>query len=135
MQCPKCRLENPANTTWCDCGYNFSSGQVKRSQAPRTPSAPNSSGDGYFSFRKLVSPSIIKVVHVLGMIALFGAGITLILQAVQAEPGDKRLVLSLYGIGAITLGNLAWRILCEQAILLFSIHEILASIEQLLGKR
>ena len=29
MQCPKCRLENPANTRWCDCGYDFFTGRVE----------------------------------------------------------------------------------------------------------
>jgi hypothetical protein len=37
MQCPKCKLENPSGTTWCDCGYNFSTGEVskKTSSEPR----------------------------------------------------------------------------------------------------
>src|ERR1017187_2995650 len=28
VQCPKCRLENPSNTRWCDCGYDFFTGKV-----------------------------------------------------------------------------------------------------------
>ena len=33
------------------------------------------------------------------------------------------------GILALIFGNLAWRMLCEGAILLFSLHEILVSLE------
>ncbi len=33
------------------------------------------------------------------------------------------------GILALIFGNLAWRMLCEAAILLFSLHEILVSLE------
>jgi hypothetical protein len=44
MQCPKCKLENPSGTTWCDCGYNLSAGEVSKetSSEPRKdfPAAP-----------------------------------------------------------------------------------------------
>jgi hypothetical protein len=34
------------------------------------------------------------------------------------------------GLLIIVVGNLIWRVVCESIILLFSIHEILASIEK-----
>lgn len=31
MICPRCKLENPEDTMWCDCGYDFSSGVLHES--------------------------------------------------------------------------------------------------------
>jgi hypothetical protein len=50
MQCPKCKLENPSGTMWCDCGYNFPTGEVSKTTSgePRKdfPAAPGA--DEYF---------------------------------------------------------------------------------------
>jgi hypothetical protein len=36
MTCPVCQLDNPAETEWCDCGYNFAidSARYCRSTTP-----------------------------------------------------------------------------------------------------
>jgi len=34
------------------------------------------------------------------------------------------------GLGIIVLGNILWRLICEGTILMFSVHEILGSIER-----
>jgi hypothetical protein len=94
---------------------------------------------GYFSFHKLVSTSIIKTTYVIGMVlitlwglAAIGFGI-----ASLAQPDNIELRMFVAGqpLGAIVLGaiglvfgNLLWRLLCEGWILLFSMHELLASI-------
>ena len=46
--------------------------------------------------------------------------------------GEEELVL--IGLGAMTVGNLLWRVICEGCILLFSIHDILGSVEKNLKK-
>ena len=32
-KCPKCKLTNPYNAQYCDCGYNFDSGVVEESHS------------------------------------------------------------------------------------------------------
>ena len=71
----------------------------------------------FFSFREMVSMQIIKIVYILGMIFITIGGIITMF--------DNFLI----GLGAIVLGNLIWRLICESSILLFSIHDILGSIE------
>lgn len=71
----------------------------------------------FFSFREMVSMQIIKIVYILGMIFITIGGIIALF--------DNFLI----GLVAIVLGNLIWRLVCESAILLFSIHDILGSIE------
>lgn len=65
MQCPKCKLENPTNAMWCDCGYEFSTGKVDEVHKPATIRQRNGvtdefTTDGYFSFEKMISPTLIK---------------------------------------------------------------------------
>jgi len=67
MLCPKCHLENPQGTSWCDCGYNFSTGTVESHHRLKTASRDDGVDYGaYFSSRKMVSTSIVKGLHVVG---------------------------------------------------------------------
>ncbi|MBC8216335.1 MAG: hypothetical protein H8E64_07485 [Candidatus Marinimicrobia bacterium] len=74
----------------------------------------------FLGFRKMVSTLIIKIIYVLGALTLTVGGIVM-----PFIDGD----LILPGIGALLIGNLLWRVICEAWILLFSIHDILGSIE------
>lgn len=88
--------------------------------------------DGFFSFRKMVSPSLIKIIYVFGMIGVMVAGI---LRFIPPKGEDTPSILNIIiGLGLITVGNFVWRIFCENWILLFSIHEVLVSIEGKLKK-
>lgn len=92
----------------------------------------------FLNFRKLISASLIKGLY------LAGAGLivsTSVLWASypfvnhytanSAEPYTPADGLHIIGAVALfTVGNLLWRLLCEAWILLFSVHEILASIEK-----
>jgi len=80
-------------------------------------------GGGFFSFRKMVSPILIKIIYSVGLI-----GITL--YGFYAIFGNTTAQMKVIGLLSILLGNLFWRILCEGWILLFSIHDILGSIEK-----
>ena len=71
----------------------------------------------FFSFRQMVSMQIIKIIYILGLLFITIGGIIGLF--------DNFLM----GLAAIVLGNLIWRLICESAILLFSIHDILGSIE------
>ncbi len=73
--------------------------------------------NAFFSFRQMVSTQIIKVVYILGMIVITLSGI------IAMSEGF------LIGLLAIVMGNLFWRIFCEFTIIVFSIHDILGSIE------
>ena len=74
----------------------------------------------------MVSTFIIKSTYTLGLIALIVGGFVCMLS------GEEELVL--IGLGAMTVGNLLWRVICEGCILLFSIHDILGSVEKNLKK-
>jgi len=89
-------------------------------------------GMGYFSFRKMVSTHLIKVIYILGLIAITIGGIGMIVAGADQYNGE---VFVLGGIALLIIGNLLWRILCEGWILLFSIHDILGSIEKEIKKK
>lgn len=96
---------------------------------------------GFFSFRTLISPVVIKIIYVLGMLGLTIGGIAMLIKGwgvmgLGAEklnifdreiPFNKQILI---GIALIALGNLLWRLLCEGWILLFGIRDILGSIQR-----
>jgi hypothetical protein len=103
--------------------------------------------EGFFDFRSLVSTSIIKVLYLMGaiiltllsivqivvsLIILNGHTVIDLFQPFAAGDQGLRIFISIL---VLTLGNLFWRLLCEGWILLFSMHEILSSIERELKRR
>jgi hypothetical protein len=100
---------------------------------------------GFFSFNTMISPAVIKIIYVLGMLGLTSGGIVTVatgldLMGLGAEklnifgaqtPFNKQIFI---GIALIVLGNLVWRFLCESWILLFRMCDILGSIERQLRR-
>ena len=136
MECPICGLVNPNSALKCDCGHNFTTDK-KEEQKSKISSSRNRNS-GYFSFRNLVSNSLIKIIYVFGMIGITIAGMNTLQEGVRGSGKIVMVGLAIIGSGKIimvglaivVIGNLLWRIVCEGWILLFSMHEILSSIEK-----
>lgn len=72
----------------------------------------------YFSFKKIISSLLIKLLHLIGLLSITIYGFYQIFNGELVQ-----------GLLTILVGNLIWRILCEGMIIIFSIHERLVSIE------
>jgi hypothetical protein len=92
--------------------------------------------DGFLHFRKLITNTIIKTVYVLGVMLCLLSGLfaALIPFTLSSEPRAPNAEIKgiILGLAIAIGGNLIWRLICEGWIILFSIHEILASIEDTL---
>ena len=108
--------------------------------------AKKRSFSNYFGFRWLITPTIIKILHVLGLILLnlamlgsFIVGIiVLIAGSTQVDLEGPIKILAIVGfiiVGFITffVVNILWRMICENIILFFSIHEMISGIERATG--
>ncbi len=96
----------------------------------------------YLSFHRMLSTSIIKALYGIGagIISLVGFvglvyGFTLFAIELDADEvntylADQHLIMAGVSLGVLLLGNLFWRLICEAWILIFSIHEVLVSIER-----
>jgi len=88
-----------------------------------TPQIKNKEKLGFFSFRTLITPDIVKILYVLGFIALTIVGFVMMVNYYETYE-------LFIGLGVILVGNILWRLLCEGIILMFNVHEILDSIEK-----
>ncbi|HSA87352.1 MAG TPA: DUF4282 domain-containing protein [Nitrospira sp.] len=124
MKCPQCLAENVASATKCSvCEQTLSPPRV-------TPARYMSFYAEYFAFRELVTPQLIKVVYIVGALFITAAGILSIVSPDTLEEYEAGpIVIRLGGIAVLLIGNLVWRMMCEGAILLFSLHELLVSID------
>jgi len=124
MKCPECLSENDFSAKRCStCGHKF----VLQGE---TPVLYKHFYAEYFAFRELVTPHLIKVVYILGACVLTAAGIlSIIVPDTLSGYADDAARARLGGVLLLLAGNLVWRMLCEVAILLFSLHEIVVSID------
>jgi hypothetical protein len=93
----------------------------------------------YFTFRKFISRTFIIIIYALGALAITVLGVINMMPKripfldTYSRSNELQILL---GIVFIIVGNLLWRILCESAIVLFSIRDDLHKIEKHLeGKK
>jgi len=97
----------------------------------------------FLTFRKMVSPTLIRIVYAAGVVVLvltllFGLGSSVIgMLAVLIDQGldgiGAILLMVVWMIGMVIgflLYNLLWRIFCEGMILMFRMNESLQAIER-----
>lgn len=95
---------------------------VKSIQPVADENAQEVSGSGiaaYFKFESLISPSLIRISYLIGMLMITYIGYKI---AINSQ--------SLTGAAILLFGNLLWRIVCEGLIIFFRIHESLVSIDK-----
>lgn len=98
---------------------------------------------GFFSFHRMVSTSIIKAAYVIGLMLIsivglagIGLGTFALIEQLRGEAVPnlaiigQPIVAAVAGAVLLVMGNLLWRLLCEGWILLFSMHELLATIAE-----
>ena len=121
MQCPECWHHNDDGVLRCrGCGHKF---------RPLEPlgTAKMNSFEQFLSFRHMITPSLVKFLYFAGALLITIGGVVAIF---WPEHGPKDLPGGQPGaVGVLIFGNLLWRMLCELAILLFSIHEVLVNLE------
>lgn len=82
---------------------------------------------GFFTFDKMITPSIIKIVFYLGIIASIISGLAMIFSGINAYYGGGVQVFT--GILTIVFMPIVVRIYCELLIVIFKIHESLIEIK------
>lgn len=136
--CKRCGASNAESAVYCgQCG------KAQRTVKSTRKSSWEAAEGGYFAFRMMVSPLILRTLYVLGMLTLTCGGGYLVwstfnpsimpaqLAAMIAARGGGATSAArmLLGLGLLIPGNLLWRVLCEAAILFYCVHERLVAIE------
>jgi len=76
--------------------------------------------DEFLGFRKLISPVIIKIVYLLGVVGIVLFSLFIMFNGIHSF--SQFLIQLLMGIGLIIFGNLSWRISCEIFMVIFNIY-------------
>jgi len=92
--------------------------------------------ESLFSFERMLSIKIIKIVYFLGLIGivLSSAIIAIVSLSSGQQHGGSPLLGLAYAAGILVLGTLVWRVVCEFLIVIFSINDKLTDIKELLKK-
>ena len=84
----------------------------------------------FFGFRKMISTGFIKAVYAVGAAILTFGGLIMILFGPSVDSSSLKI-----GVLTVTVGNLAWRMICEGAIVFYRIHDTLESINCKIGNQ
>jgi len=91
----------------------------------------------YFSFDRFITKGFVKVVYLLGFVALTMGGLGLAVwsglrlqnASISRQAGWRYVAI---GVGALIVGNLVWRVFCEVWVVLFNMHARLVAIDRAL---
>lgn len=84
--------------------------------------------ESLFNFNRMITPQIIKIVFILGFIAIALFGLTVM--ATGFTPYEATTPFIFMGLGIIVIGGLLWRMFCETIIIFFKMHETLEDIRR-----
>jgi hypothetical protein len=88
--------------------------------------------EDFLSFRKMITPLIIKILFWVGVAFSVIAGLVIIISSFTTRGGGG---LFLYGLMIMLIGPVIARIYCEILILFFRMHDSLNEIKELLAKK
>jgi len=87
----------------------------------------------FLSFRKMITPAIIKILFWVGVAASVIAGLVIIVNSFSAH-GIGVLAGFFGGLLCMVAGAIIWRVYCELLILLFKMNDTLTEIKDNLAK-
>jgi hypothetical protein len=88
----------------------------------------------FFAFRKMISLFLSKIIYIIGMVLLTSGGLVMIILGLaggeSAFGREFSWTFALFGLAAIFIGNLLWRLFCEYWVVFFSMHEQVVKIAE-----
>ena len=89
--------------------------------------------DDFFSFRHMMGTSFIRVLYVIGAVAIVLGGVALVMRSLDS-PDPWRTWGVVFSIFFAVFGSMLWRVVCEIVIafftMFFSMQQTLASIDK-----
>jgi len=81
--------------------------------------------DEFLSFRKFISPIVIKILYLIGVVAIVLFGLYLFFMSFNLlRLSFGAFLIQFFGsILLIIFGNLSWRVGCEMMLLMFSMND------------
>lgn len=88
----------------------------------------NLGGGKFFSFDKMITPVIIKIIFIIGLIITTLIGLSMVFSGLRAHYGGGVQVF--FGLIILIFGPVFVRVNCELMIVVFKIHEALEDIKR-----